>query len=99
MDAGADGGFHRRRVAAEFPPHYADALFRDPFARRLAGERGEPALSNLLVSDEQTANSNGLDGTPAFLLGRSGGALKQLEPGSFTEPDPFNKAIEELVKG
>jgi protein-disulfide isomerase len=62
-------------------------------------ERGEPALSNLLVSDEQTANSNGLDGTPAFLLGRSGGALKQLEPGSFTEPDPFNKAIEELVKG
>jgi protein-disulfide isomerase len=60
-------------------------------------ERGEPALTNLLVSDEQAASSNGLDGTPAFLLGRSGGALTQLEPRSFTEPGPFNEAIEKLV--
>jgi protein-disulfide isomerase len=61
-------------------------------------ERGEPALSNLLASDEQAATNNGLDGTPAFLLGHSGGALTQLEPSSFTEPGPFNQAIEKLVK-
>jgi len=61
-------------------------------------ERDEPALSSLVASDEQAANSNGLDGTPAFLLGRSGGALTQLEPSSFTEPGPFNEAIEKLVK-
>ena len=61
-------------------------------------ERGEPALTNLLAGDEQTASNNGLDGTPAFLLGRSGGVLTQLEPSSFTEPGPFNEAIEKLVK-
>ena len=61
-------------------------------------ERGEPALTNLLAGDEQAASNNGLDGTPAFLLGRSGGALTQLEPSSFTEPGPFNEAIEKLVK-
>ena len=61
-------------------------------------ERGEPTLSNLLASDEQAASSNGLDGTPAFLLGRSGTALTQFEPSSFTEPGPFDEAIEKLVK-
>jgi len=61
-------------------------------------ERGEPTLSNLLASDEQAASSNGLDGTPAFLLGRSGTAVTQFEPSSFTEPGPFDEAIEKLVK-
>jgi protein-disulfide isomerase len=60
--------------------------------------RDEPALSNLVASDEQTANGEGLDGTPAFLLGRSGSPLTRLEPSTFTEPGPFNEAIEQLVK-
>jgi protein-disulfide isomerase len=61
-------------------------------------ERGDPALANQVESDAQAANSNGLNGTPAFLLGRSGGTAKQLEPSSFTEPGAFNEAIEKLVK-
>lgn len=61
-------------------------------------ERGDPALVNQVESDAQTASSAGLNGTPAFLLGRSGGTAKQLNPSSFTEPGPFNEAIEKLVK-
>jgi protein-disulfide isomerase len=85
---------------------YVTENFIQGIARQVPGlnlaawmsERGEPALSNLLASDEQAASSNGLDGTPAFLLGRSGGALTQLEPSSFTESGPFDEAIEKFVK-
>jgi protein-disulfide isomerase len=60
--------------------------------------RGEGALSNQLASDGQAANSAGVDGTPAFLIGRSGGALKRFEPSSLTESGAFDEAIEKLVK-
>lgn len=61
------------------------------------GDRADLALANQVASDAQTANSSGLNGTPAFLIGRSGGAASQLEPSSFTEPTSFNAAIEKLV--
>jgi protein-disulfide isomerase len=63
-----------------------------------AGDRDDVALANQVASDTQAASSSGLDGTPAFLIGRSGGAASQLEPSSFTEPGSFNEAIEKLVK-
>jgi protein-disulfide isomerase len=62
-------------------------------------DRSDPALANQVASDEQTANNEGLNGTPAFLIGISGAAASRLEPRSFTEPAPFNEAIEKLVKG
>jgi protein-disulfide isomerase len=61
-------------------------------------DRNDPALANLLSSDAQAANNQGLNGTPAFLIGRSGGTTSKLEPSSFTEPAPFDEAIEKLVK-
>jgi protein-disulfide isomerase len=60
--------------------------------------RGESALADQVASDGQAANAAGLDGTPAFLIGRSGGALKRFEPASLTESGSFDKAIEALVK-
>jgi protein-disulfide isomerase len=60
--------------------------------------RNEAALADQLSSDEQAATSQGLNGTPAFLIGRSGGAPSKLEPSSLTEPSSFNDAIEKLVK-
>jgi protein-disulfide isomerase len=65
---------------------------------RWISDRNDPALANQLSSDAQAANNQGLNGTPAFLIGRSGGATSRLEPSSFTEPAPFNEAIEQLVK-
>jgi protein-disulfide isomerase len=61
-------------------------------------DRNDPALANPLSSDAQAANNHGLNGTPAFLIGKSGAATSRLEPSSFTDPAPFNEAIEKLVK-
>jgi protein-disulfide isomerase len=63
------------------------------------GARGEVALANLLASDGQAANSAGLNGTPAFMIGRSGATMKRLEPSSISEAGSFNEAIEKLLKG
>jgi protein-disulfide isomerase len=61
-------------------------------------DRGEDALSNQLAGDRQAANAANIGGTPGFLIGRSGGAMKQLEPSSFTETGSFDEAIEKLVR-
>jgi protein-disulfide isomerase len=61
-------------------------------------DRNNPALASQVTSDAQEANSVGFNGTPSFLIGRTGGAMKKLEA-SLTDPGPFNEAIETLLKG
>jgi len=61
-------------------------------------ERGEPALAGQVESDAQAANNAGFDGTPSFLIGRSGGAMSKLEPSSYSQAGPFDEAIEKLAK-
>jgi protein-disulfide isomerase len=65
---------------------------------RWSSDRNDPPLASQVISDAQLANNQGLNGTPAFLIGRSDGATSRLEPSSFTEPAPFNEAIEKLLK-
>jgi protein-disulfide isomerase len=65
---------------------------------RWSGDRADPKLAEQVASDGQAANSAGLKGTPGFLIGRTGGALTQLEPSSYTEPGSFDEAIERLLK-
>jgi protein-disulfide isomerase len=60
--------------------------------------RGETSLAGQVASDGQAANGAGLNGTPAFLIGRSGGALKRFEPSSLTDARTFDEVIEKLVK-
>ena len=60
-------------------------------------DRSEPALSNQVTSDAQTANSLGFTGTPSFTLGKSGGTLSKFEPGTYAEPGPYNTAIEKAL--
>jgi hypothetical protein len=62
-------------------------------------DRGESALANQVEMAAQTATDERLEGTPAFLLGRSGGALRRHEPTSYTNPSSFEAAIEKLAKG
>jgi protein-disulfide isomerase len=62
-------------------------------------DRGESALANQVETDAQTATDERLEGTPAFLLGHSGGALRRYEPTSYTNPSSFEAAIEKLAKG
>jgi protein-disulfide isomerase len=63
-----------------------------------ATDRNDGALAAQVTTDGQVANSNGFTGTPAFLLGRTGGASTKVEP-SLTDPAGFNAAIEKILKG
>jgi protein-disulfide isomerase len=60
---------------------------------RWSAARTDVTLAQTLASDAQAAQNDGLGGTPAFLIGR-GGRTHTLEPSSFTEPRPFDRAIE-----
>jgi protein-disulfide isomerase len=61
-------------------------------------QRNDPALTGQVESDAQAANTAGFNGTPAFLIGRSGGAMTKLEPNSYSQAGPFDEAIEKLAK-
>ena len=86
---------------------YVTPRFIDGIAEQVPGlspgawsaARGDPRLAEQLNVDAQAANAQGLDGTPAFLIGRTGGAMSRLEPSSFTEAGAFDGAIEKLAGG
>jgi protein-disulfide isomerase len=61
-------------------------------------ERNDPALAGQVESDAQAANTDGFNGTPSFLIGRSSGAMTKLEPNSYSQAAPFEQAIEKLAK-
>lgn len=61
-------------------------------------DRGEPALSEQITADAQTANSEGFTGTPSFLIGKTGGPEEKLVAVSLTEPSSFDAAIEKALK-
>jgi protein-disulfide isomerase len=61
-------------------------------------ERSNQKFEAEIASDQQSANNNGLTGTPAFLIGKSGGALKKYEWSSLSDPKPFEEAIEQAAK-
>ncbi|MCW3027607.1 MAG: hypothetical protein JWN81_818 [Solirubrobacterales bacterium] len=62
-----------------------------------AAARSDPSLANQLVTDAQAARNAGFNGTPAFLLGRTGHALQTFEYSSLTDPSPFEAAIEKSL--
>jgi protein-disulfide isomerase len=64
---------------------------------RWASDRGNPALAAQVEIDAQAASASRLGGTPAFLIGISGGEMGRLEPSSFTDSAPFDEAIASLV--
>ncbi len=61
-------------------------------------DRGNGALSTQIATDAQAANNEGFNGTPSFLLGKTGGKLTKFEYSSLTDPTSFNEAIEKLLK-
>jgi protein-disulfide isomerase len=60
--------------------------------------RNDPAFQNAITSDAQAANNAGFNGTPSFLIGKSGATMQKLEYSSLTDPSSFNAAIEQLLK-
>ena len=61
---------------------------------RWATDRKDPELVREIASDAEAAENAGLTGTPTFLLGASGGAMRTFSP---TDPTSFDAAIEGLV--
>ena len=61
-------------------------------------DRSDAALNNQLATDAQAANNAGFNGTPSFLIGKTGGKMEKLEYTSLTDPASFNEAIEKLLK-
>jgi protein-disulfide isomerase len=66
---------------------------------RWSAARADAGLGQTVAVDAQAAANDQLGGTPAFLIGRSGRTPQQLEPSSFTAPQPFDRAIESSLKG
>jgi protein-disulfide isomerase len=60
--------------------------------------RSDPALTSQVATDAQLASAQGFTGTPAFLIGKTGGASQKLEYTSLADPASFNAAIEKLLK-
>jgi protein-disulfide isomerase len=60
--------------------------------------RSNPALSEQITRDGQLANQRGFNGTPSFLVGKTGGTFTVLENPSLTEPADFEKAINKLLE-
>jgi hypothetical protein len=60
-------------------------------------ESGSAAVEDRLESAESAAASAGIDATPSFLVGRTGGSPQPLEP-SALEPGAFTGRLDELLR-
>lgn len=84
---------------------YVNERFIDGIASQVPGldlarwksARDDSRLTGQLESDAQTASADSLGGTPAFLLGVTGGAATRLQPSSLTKARPFEQAIGKLA--
>jgi protein-disulfide isomerase len=60
-------------------------------------DRNSPEFTNTITSDAQAANNSGFNGTPSFLIGKTGGTLTKFEYQSLTDPSSFESAIDKLL--
>jgi protein-disulfide isomerase len=63
-----------------------------------ASDRNDNALAEQVTKEEQAASNAGFNGTPSFLIGKTGGKLTKFEYTSLTNPGSFEEAIERLAK-
>jgi protein-disulfide isomerase len=62
-------------------------------------DRKDPTLENQITTDAQLANNEGFNGTPSFLIGKTGQKLDKLGEVSLTDPSGFESAIESKLHG
>lgn len=61
-----------------------------------AEDRFDPELVNQIDADRQTVKSEHFRGTPAFLIGRTGGTMYKFNPRSLTSTRLFDEAVKYL---
>jgi protein-disulfide isomerase len=85
---------------------YVTESYLQSLARQVPGlnisqwtaDRNEAALSSQVAADAQAASNAGFNGTPSFLIGKSGRALTKFDYSSLTDPTSFNEAIAKALK-
>jgi protein-disulfide isomerase len=81
---------------------YVTEAFLQGLARQVPGldlpqwtaDRGNQAFNARIASENREAETQGLNGTPAILIGKMGGPYKKYEYTSLTDPSGFDEAIE-----
>lgn len=84
---------------------YVTEAFLQDLARQVPGlnlatwtsERGNKAFLAELTADNEEATNQNLKGTPAFLIGKTGGNFKPYEYTSLTDPSGFEEAFENAL--
>jgi protein-disulfide isomerase len=79
---------------------YLQALAQQTPGLNLAtwtSDRNSPTFTNTITTDAQAANNAGFNGTPSFLIGKTGGTLAKFEYQSLTDPSSFESAIDKLL--
>lgn len=84
---------------------YVTEKFIQQIARQVPGldvatwmsDRDQSRLAAEVEADAQAASGDRLEGTPAFLLGHTGGAMTRFEPSSVTQASSFEAAIAKLA--
>jgi protein-disulfide isomerase len=61
-------------------------------------DRGDSGFVAQIATDSQEANNQSFNGTPSFLIGKTGGTLKPYEYNSLTNPSGFYEAFEAALK-
>jgi protein-disulfide isomerase len=59
--------------------------------------RSDPALAEQVERDKAAASQEGFNGTPSFLIGKTGGHLSKLENPSLESPSSFEAEINKLL--
>jgi hypothetical protein len=88
------------------PGRDGTANFSEQIARQIPGlnlerwktARGDPTVVRQRARDALIAKQFGIEVAPAFLIGRTGQAMKRLNYRSLTEPAVFERAIEMVYK-
>jgi protein-disulfide isomerase len=61
-------------------------------------DRSDPKLAQEVSADAEAAANAGFEGTPSFLIGHTGGAMKKLDYQSPEDPTFIDEAVEKLLK-
>ena len=84
--------------------HYADDAFLEGISEQAgvkpgiwAEDRESGGWAGEIESDEAIARTTGVESTPSFLVGPTGGEAHPLRHFSFEEPTVFDEAIRELL--
>jgi len=85
---------------------YATEAYLDGLASQVPGldlaawlsDRRNPGYVKQIQRDERAAAKEGFQGTPSFLIGRTGTRLKTLDVESLTDPRFFDGAIKALLR-